>query len=68
MKTGWFHADGVRCYSQPDGSIKEGWINSDQGIHHGVWYYVYSDGKVAEDTITPDGYRVNRIGIWDPKK
>ena len=68
LRIGWFYIDNEGHYSYPDGSIKEGWVNTDRGIHHGVWYYVYSDGKVAEDTITPDGYRVNRIGIWDPKK
>lgn len=46
-------------YLGEDGAIKEGWINS-----KGNWYYIYSDGLMAKDTTTPDGYYVNKKGIW----
>ena len=26
------------------------------------WYYFYSDGSLAVNTITPDGYRVDSTG------
>lgn len=45
-------------YFGEDGTIKEGWVQSG-----GKWYYVYSDGLMATDTTTPDGYYVNKSGV-----
>lgn len=59
LKTNWWRDDDDQWrYSYPDGSIKEGWLN-----YNGDWYYIYSDGLMAKDTTTPDGYRVNSKGI-----
>ena len=46
-------------YSYSDGSIHEGWIQD-----NGKWHYIYSDGTMAKDTTTPDGYYVNKKGVW----
>lgn len=62
LQIGWFVAKpGEWHYSYPDGSLKEkeGWVNS-----NGNWYYINSDGIMAKDTTTPDGYRVNNKGVW----
>lgn len=45
-------------YSYPDGSIREGWVQD-----NGKWYYIYSDGAMAQETTTPDGYYVNTKGV-----
>lgn len=46
-------------YYGEDGVMKEGWINSS-----GKWYYIYSDGLMAYDTTTPDGYHLDKNGLW----
>lgn len=46
-------------YYGEDGVLKEGWVSSG-----GKWYYVYSDGSMAYDTTTPDGYHVDKNGVW----
>ncbi len=46
-------------YFGEDGAIKEGWVQNG-----GKWYYIYSDGLMAYDTITPDGYSVNKNGVF----
>ena len=46
-------------YYGEDGVIKEGWVNSG-----GKWYYIYSNGVMASDTTTPDGYHVDKNGVW----
>ncbi len=46
-------------YFGEDGSITGGWIQSG-----GKWYYIYSDGLMAYDTTTPDGYYVNKNGVF----
>lgn len=65
LKIGWFVPKGKVSewhYSYPDGSVKEkeGWVNS-----NGNWYYINSDGIMAKDTTTPDGYKINRKGICE---
>lgn len=56
---GWFRPrDGEWHYSYPDGSMREGWVNT-----NGKWYYIYSDGTMAKSTTTPDGYHVNSRGV-----
>lgn len=69
LKTGWDRRskdddpknlqDKHWYYYGEDGSIKEGWLN-----YGGKWYYIYSDGLMAYDTKTPDGYYVNAKGVW----
>ena len=56
---GWMYAIGDGWhYAYSDGSIHEGWIQD-----NGKWYYIYSNGKMAKDTTTPDGYHVNKNGV-----
>ena len=31
---------------------------------NGNWYYFQSDGSLLKNGITPDGYKVNKDGIW----
>jgi glucan-binding YG repeat protein len=75
LKTGWKTGGnlGLEKYTNQDlvkgnynwyylgegGAIKEGWIN-----YQGNWYYIYSDGLMAKDTTTPDGYYVNKKGVY----
>ena len=42
-----------------------GWVWLD-GNRDGIWerYYFDDDGWLLTDTVTPDGYRVNRDGAW----
>lgn len=48
----------VWYYYGENGAIPEGWVN-----YQGNWYYIYSDGLMAANTTTPDGYHVNSKGI-----
>lgn len=60
---GWVHKENNWYFYQPDGTPAKGWI-----IWNGKYYYLYSDGKMAANTITPDGYMVGRDGAWDGKE
>lgn len=60
LQIGWFYNHCKWCYSYPDGSIHEGWVKGSDGY----WYYVDSDGMMARNTTTPDGYVVDRLGRW----
>lgn len=42
------------------GVIKTGWIKDKNN-----WYFLYDNGVMAADTVTPDGYKVNSSGKWD---
>ncbi|GLC80939.1 hypothetical protein [Lacrimispora brassicae] len=39
--------------------MKTGWVQV-----NGTWYYLNADGRMASDTVTPDGYRVGTDGAW----
>lgn len=45
-------------YKQADMSVAKGWKQID-----GKWYYFYSDGKMASNTIV-DGYKIGADGVW----
>ena len=38
--------------------------NNEWLMINGRWYYFYSDGSLAVNTITPDGYWVDETGAW----
>jgi len=59
--SGWFQdSQGAWYYIEPAGSrAKSCWI-----LDGGDWYYLGADGKLLQNTITPDGYQVNENGIW----
>ncbi len=59
MKTGWVQ-DGSRWYyMKSSGAMKTGWLESD-----GKWYYMDENGRMLADCMTPDGYRLDRNGVW----
>lgn len=62
MKTGWQQtADGKWYFLDlVNGDMKTGWLQTADG----KWYYLNADGSCAMDTITPDGYRVDKNGAW----
>lgn len=52
-------SDNYWYYFGEDGAIKAGWVQSG-----GNWYYIYADGSMASNTTTPDGFYVNKKGVW----
>lgn len=56
--TGWEKIDGNWYYFNSDCSMRTGWIQSE-----GNWYYLDESGYMLFDTITPDGYYVDFLGI-----
>ena len=65
MKTGWQQTKDGKWYllDQTNGDMKTGWQ-----MVRGIWYYLDPLGAMAEDTITPDGYRVGKNGAWTGEK
>lgn len=60
MKTGWQQRNGKwYLLDEVNGDMKTGWH-----FKNGVWYYLSENGEMAENTITPDGYRVDDSGAW----
>ncbi|WP_395546682.1 MULTISPECIES: hypothetical protein [unclassified Lacrimispora] len=47
-------------YQNEDGS----YMTNTWGEINGKWYYFNRDGYMLSDTITPDGYQVNKNGEW----
>lgn len=58
MQTGWLLKDSLWYYMRPSGEMKTGWVESNQ-----KWYYMGEDGRMLTDTVTPDGYQLDRNGI-----
>ena len=52
VKENWYYLDS-------DGYMLTGWVELD-----GNWYYLQEDGTCAINTLTPDGYRVDKDGVW----
>ena len=65
MKTGWQQTIDGKWYllDQKNGDMKIGWQ-----LVKGIWYYLTTTGAMAEDTITPDGYKVGKDGAWTGEK
>lgn len=40
--------------------VKNNWIQSESGL----WYYMTEDGTMLTDAYTPDGYYVDKSGVW----
>ena len=62
MKEGWQQDNtGAWYYLTPgQGALQQNcWLQ-----YRNQWYYLGSDGKMLTDSRTPDGYRVNREGVW----
>lgn len=61
MVNGWYQIDGKWYYFQSwGGTAKSQWI---YGLDE-KWYYVGSDGVMLTNTQTPDGYWVDKNGVW----
>ena len=59
MVTGLLDVDGTRYYLNASGAMETGWKQL-----NGNWYYFQSDGSLLKNGTTPDGYKVNKDGIW----
>lgn len=59
MKTGWSKDNGKWYFLNTNGDMATGW--KEVG---GKWYYLYTNGAMAENTTTPDGFKVNSNGEW----
>lgn len=59
MKTGWLHDGDAWYYLDAAGARKTGWLQEGS-----KWYYLNQDGKMAVNTMTPDGYKVDGSGVW----
>ena len=62
MLEGWRQdSAGAWYYLTPgQGSLRtNSWL-----LYKNQWYYLGSDGKMLTDSRTPDGYLVNKEGIW----
>lgn len=61
MATGWRQfSNGAWYYFRSSGAMaKNYWAQTD-----GVWFYLGADGVMLTNTTTPDGHRVNEVGIW----
>lgn len=57
MKTGWIADGGNWYYTDETGARAVGWVKSGE-----KWYYLNDDGKMAANTTTPDGYKVDENG------
>ncbi len=77
MQTGWKKIDGYWYFFNGGGYMKTGWIKQGNKWYYlntggnmqtkwkkinDKWYYFLSDGVMAADTITPDGYRLGPDG------
>lgn len=56
VETGW-------QYLNDDGSKASGWILDD-----GKYYYIGDKGYMLMNTTTPDGYKVDKDGVWIEEK
>lgn len=59
MKTGWLQTGGKWYYLSGSGAMKTGWVKWNNN-----WYYMDSSGAMLTNTTTPDGYYVDKDGIW----
>lgn len=60
MITDWVFDNGIWYFMNPDGSMAVSrWV-----LWGDQWYYLGWNGAMAVNTVTPDGYVVNRNGAW----
>ena len=59
MEKGWLEVSNKWYYLDQDGKMETGWVQVDS-----KWYYLNKSGALLTNTITPDGYKVNRDGVW----
>ena len=59
MATGIHKVNDETYYLDANGAMQTGWKQLD-----GKWYYFQTDGSLLRNGTTPDGYKVNRDGVW----
>ena len=60
MMTGWVQLGGKWYYfDTASGAMKTGWVNTSD-----KWYFLKSDGSMAVNEATSDGYKVDANGVW----
>jgi len=59
MEKGWLEVSNKWYYIDQDGKMETGWVQVEN-----KWYYLNKSGALLTNTITPDGYKVNRDGVW----
>ncbi|KJQ76186.1 choline binding protein E [Streptococcus infantis] len=59
MATGIHKVNDETYYFDANGAMQTGWKQLD-----GKWYYFQTDGSLLRNGTTPDGYKVNRDGVW----
>ena len=57
--TGWQKIKDTYYYFESDGRLRTGWLKRDD-----KYYYYDDNGNLLKDTTTPDGYKVDRDGVW----
>ncbi|AWK51709.1 cell wall-binding protein [Clostridium beijerinckii] len=62
LKTGWKLINNKWYFMNNNGIMQRGWIKT-----NGIWYYLLNNGEMAVNTLTPDGYKVDKNGAWDGK-
>lgn len=73
--TGWWYTEGnswanglcfiegKEYYFDENGYMKIGWIYGENFLGEKKWFYSYSNGEIATNTVI-DGYVLNAIGEW----
>jgi hypothetical protein len=59
---GWKLINNKWYYMDSYGIMQRGWVKTNDN-----WYYLLNNGEMAENTVTPDGYKVDQNGKWDGK-
>lgn len=62
MATGWLLTGDTWYYLNKNGDMATGWISLGD-----KWYYLDENGAMVSDGLTPDGYYVDKNGVWNYK-
>lgn len=60
LATGWKLINDKWYFMNNDGVMQKGWIQS-----NGNWYYLNDNGEMVSNTVTPDGYTIDKNGRWN---
>ena len=58
-KTEWLENKGKWYFFDQEGYMKKGWV-----LWKEKWYYLSGNGDMLVDTMTPDGYKVDKDGVY----